>query len=224
MKTLFALVTAFSVLSAAHAISAETNAAPPSKVIAIINAADIPADTLLQIRQLAARAIKVQFETATVARVESTNLLAAGTDARKYWRDGYSAMVVLVTAPTSFPVHASFNTNATTSVINVTAMSADNAEIYRARLVKQVVRGAVFALGMKPSKDPLCVTRDYRTLPDLDKMPPVLFPPWQHAFEKIAAAQGMKVERPVPRRTTQTTPATPPAAAPVPQHPTGAAR
>lgn len=220
MKTLVGLIVVFSVLSVYRAYSAETNAAPPSKVIAIVNAAEIPSETLLQIKQLAAKALKVQFETATVARVETTNLLAAGADSKKHWRDGYAAMVVLVTAPTSFPVHASFNTNTATSVINVTAMSADSAEVYRARLVKQVVRGAVFALGMKPSKDPLCVTRDYRVLPDLDKMPPVLFPPWQHAFEKIAVARGMSVAKPVPKRQPPVPPVTPPA----PQPPAGTTR
>jgi predicted Zn-dependent protease len=204
----FPVLAASAFLLYCHGASpAETNAPAHGKVVAIVNAADVPSEMLAQLKQLAGKSMKVAFETSTVARVDTTNLLAAGVEGSRYCKDNYAAMVILVAAPTSFTVHASFNTNTMTSVINVTAMAAANGDLYRSRVLKQVVRGTAFAFGLKPSKDPLCATRDYRTLAELDKMPPVLFPPWQHAFEKLAVTRGLRIDRPVPRKP----PVTPPA-------------
>jgi hypothetical protein len=214
MKTLAALAAASSVFVAHGLCLADTNSTPQGKVIAIVNAGAVSPEMLEQLKQLAGKSLRVAFETAAVPAVETTNLLASGTDGRKHWKDNYAAMVLLVSAPTSLAVHASFNTNTMTSVINVTAMAADNDVLYRSRVHKQVVRGAAFAFGLKPSRDPLCASRDYRTLAELDKMPAVLFPPWQHAFEKLAAARGLRIDRPVPKRAPVAPPAPPAPKAP----------
>jgi hypothetical protein len=145
---------------------------------------------------MAGDSLKVPFETVTIPKIETTNMLALAPGLKKEWKPNYAAMVVLVTAPTSFIAHASFNTNESLSVVNVTAMSLDNTNLYNARLLKQVVRGAVFAFGMNPSRDPLCVSRDYRTLQDLDRMPAVLYPPGQNQFATLAASRGVEVKKP----------------------------
>jgi hypothetical protein len=109
-------------------------------------------------------------------------------------------MVMLVNATTTVVSHASYNTNAAISIVNVTAMREANPDIVRARLQKQVIRGAVFAFGIPPSDDPLCVSRDYRTLEEFDMMPAVLFPPWQDRFETLASSRQIAVQDPPLRK------------------------
>jgi predicted Zn-dependent protease len=184
------------ILLAQGVCRAETNAAPSGKVIALVNAGAVSPEVLARLEELARKSLRVPFKAVTIHRIETTNLLALSPDLKKEWKENYAAMVALVAAPTSFVTHASFNTDEMLSVVNVTAMSTDNPDLYRARLLKQVVRGAIFALGLKPSRDPLCVSRDYRTLSDLDGMPAVLFPPWQSKFSRLAAERGIEVEKP----------------------------
>jgi hypothetical protein len=196
MRILLASIGVGLVVFAQGVCGAETNSTPPGKVIALVNAGAVPPEMLAQLEKLAEKSLKVPFETVTIRKIETTNLLALAADLKKEWKPNYAAMVALVTAPTSFTAHASFNTNDVLSVVNVTAMSADSPDVYRARVLKQVVRGTVFAFGLRPSRDPLCVSRDYRTVTDLDRMPAVLFPPWQSNFARLAGACGVEVEKP----------------------------
>ena len=196
MRILLASVGIGLTLFAPGVCRADTNSAPPGKVVALVNAGAVSPELLAQLKELARKSLKVPFETVTIPRIETTNLLALASDLKKEWKQNYAAMIVLVTAPTSFAMHASFNTNELFSAVNVTAMSADNPEVYRTRVLKQVVRGAVFSFGLMPSKDPLCVSRNYRNVEDLDRMPAVLFPPWQSKFVRLASARGVEIDRP----------------------------
>lgn len=196
MRVLLSSLAVLLAVSAGGVCLAETNSAPPGKVIALVNAGAVSPEMFAQLEQLAEKSLKIPFEPVTISKIETTNMLALAPDMKKEWKPNYAAMVVLVTAPTSYTVHASFNTNEMLSVVNVTAMSADTPGILRSRILKQIVRGTVFAFGVTPSRDPLCVSRDYRTVKELDGMPAVLFPPWQSNFARFAQARGVEVEKP----------------------------
>lgn len=189
----------------------DTNAVSKGKVIALVSACGLSSEVVTRIEGLAEKSLKVPFEVIMAEPIVSTNLLAVVPDAKKkQWKEDFAAMVILVSAPTSFSMHASFNTNEMASVVNVTAMTAEDPSVFQSRILKQVVRGTVFAFGMKPSRDPLCASRDYRSVEDLDRMPAVLFPPWQSAFTELAGGRGVSVEKPkFPRRPMPAPPAPP---------------
>jgi len=54
------------------------------------------------------------------------------------------------------------------------------------------MRAAAFLFEMPPTPDPFCVTRDYRSLEDLDRMGRNYSPPWQGRFAKEAASRGLE--------------------------------
>jgi len=193
-------LTILAVLVAVLAANAETTNVP-AKVIGIVNAAGLTANMLQAIRQAAEKSLNVPFEAVTIEPLVATNLTAMHPVVAKQKNEHYAAMVVLVSAATSVVSHASYNTNTAVSIVNVTAMQNADAKLLQARLNKQVIRGAVFALGIPPSKDPFCVSRDYRNLDDFDKVVPVLFPPWQFRFTKEAENKGLSslVSRRPPR-------------------------
>jgi hypothetical protein len=177
-------------LLVATAASAQTTNAP-GKVIGIVNAAGVSPEMLQAIEAGAERSLNVPFETVTIPPVSVTNLLAAHPTAKTRMLPNYAAMVMLVNATTAVVSHASYDTNTAISIVNVTAMRDEKTDLFQQRLVKQVVRGTVFAFGIPPSKDPLCVSRDYMTLHDFDTIIFGLFPPWQWRFDKIAVAKDL---------------------------------
>ena len=186
MKAFTALLVLVGVLAA----NAETTNAP-GKVIAIVNAAGLKPDVLQAIKQAAEKSLNVPFETVTIAPIQATNLVAVLPAAAAQKTERYPALVMLVNATTAVLNHASYDTNTAVSIVNVTAMATDKPDVLQTRLNKQVIRGTVFAFGLPPSRDPFCVSRDYKTTDDLDKAVTVLFPPWQWRFEQYAQQKGL---------------------------------
>jgi hypothetical protein len=200
MKAIWAAIAFLSCLSLAF--PAETNV--PAKTISLVNAGAVSPEELAGLARSAEKSLGVSFETATMPRLDMTNLCALPSAVLAARKPSYAAVVILV-ASTGILQHAAFHTNEMVSVVNVSAMASTNATLRQSRLLKQVVRGTVFAMGIMPSKDPLCVSRDYSTLAQLDSMPAVLFPPWQSNFIKLAAKHGVKiVEKPKHRMVAKT--------------------
>jgi predicted Zn-dependent protease len=77
------------------------------------------------------------------------------------------------------------------AVINAQALYTDDAEKFARRIERQVMRAAAFSFGLPPTPDPFCVTRDYRSLEDLDLMGRNFSPPWQGRFADEAAKRGL---------------------------------
>jgi len=55
------------------------------------------------------------------------------------------------------------------------------------------MRAAAFVFELPPTPDPFSVTRDYRSLEDLDRMGRNFSPPWQGRFADEAAKRGLRL-------------------------------
>lgn len=77
-------------------------------------------------------------------------------------------------------------------LINVMPLQINDPEKYYRRIERQVMRAAAFVFGLPPTPDPFCVTRDYRSLEDLDRMGRNYSPPWQGRFTDEAAKRGLE--------------------------------
>lgn len=79
------------------------------------------------------------------------------------------------------------------ALVNLQPLYTDDAEKFARRAERMVMRSAAFAFGMEPTPDPYCVTRDYTSLEDLDRMGRNYSPPWQGRFAQEAADRGLKL-------------------------------
>ena len=77
-------------------------------------------------------------------------------------------------------------------MINAQPLYTDDAEVFARRIERQVMRAAAFVFDMPPTPDPFCVTRDYRSLEDLDRMGRNYSPPWMGRFAEEAAKRGLE--------------------------------
>ena len=78
------------------------------------------------------------------------------------------------------------------AVINTQPLYTDETETFARRMERQVMRAAAFVFGLPPTPDPFCVTRDYRSLEDLDQMGRNFSPPWMGRFAGEAATRGLE--------------------------------
>ena len=78
------------------------------------------------------------------------------------------------------------------AIVNATPLYTDHAETFARRLERQIMRAAAFSFGLPPTPDPYCVTRNYKTLEDLDRMGKNYSPPWQGRYADEARKRGLE--------------------------------
>lgn len=121
--------------------------------------------------------------------------LEAATGAIKDMRKENETMIIgLVSCEAD--LHAHYETNHLAATINVTALKTDNRETYARRVERQVMRAIAFLAGLEPSPDPLCVTRHYTTLKDLDSMGRNYSPPWLFKLQELSREKGLEPVQP----------------------------
>ncbi|MDH3346170.1 MAG: hypothetical protein OEL75_03200 [Kiritimatiellaceae bacterium] len=77
------------------------------------------------------------------------------------------------------------------AIVNVKPLYIDDSEKFGLRVERMVMRAAAFSFGLPPTPDPYCVTRNYNSLEDLDRMGRNYSPPWQARYAEEAAARGL---------------------------------
>ncbi len=166
--------------------------APQEKAIALVNAAAVDAALLERVRLFAEDQLHVPVRT----------LEKPGLAGKKSFQTlEHSATRVKKDADVSFIVLAGINgddqhlavyAEEGVALINVYSLYTDEAEVFARRIERQVMRAAAFAFGMPPTPDPFCVTRDYHSLEDLDRMGRNYSPPWMGRFAEEAEKRGLQ--------------------------------
>ena len=168
---------------------------PQEKTLTVVNAAAMDTALLEQVRAFAERELRVP-----VRLIENSKLTA-----RKNFQTLESAAVqakhendvsYIVVAKLDGEEHLRVNADNGIAIINARALFSDDSTIFTGRIRRMVMRAAAFSFGLEPTPDPFCVTRDYRSLEDLDRMGNNYSPPWQARFAEEAAKRGLQSPKP----------------------------
>ena len=166
--------------------------APLENAITLVNAAAVDAELLERVRVFAEEQLHVPVRT-----LEKPKL--AGKESFQSLEK--AALRVKTDADISFIVIAGFNDDEKhlevyaekgMAIINAQPLFTDEAEVFARRIERQVMRAAAFVFEMPPTPDPFCVTRDYRSLEDLDRMGRNYSPPWMGRFADEAKKRGLQ--------------------------------
>ena len=171
----------------------------PVKTLAIINAAELPAAVIEEIRLHAQKQLRVPVRAQSVKLAAGKSLKSLAVKLQEHRTTNDVCVVVLVLGSDTERLHATVERFITTATVNVAALRSDDPPTMLKRLERHVMRGFGFLFGLEPAPDPFCVTRHYRTLKELDKMGMNFCPPYQHKFKAEALRRGMTVLAPVRR-------------------------
>lgn len=165
--------------------------APREKAVTLVNAAAVDAQLLERVRAFAEQELRVR-----VCAVENRKLAgkpdfqAMEKAARRIKTDADVCLIVL-TGFNNDSQHLAIYAGTGIAVINMQPLYTAEAETFARRIERQVMRAAAFSLGLPPTPDPFCVTRDYHALEDLDAMGRNFSPPWQGRFAEEAGKCGL---------------------------------
>ncbi len=186
MRQRFFLLSALLMLSAGCSLASQTN------TITLVNAAAVDAELLERVRAFAEEQLHVPVRT-----LEKPNL----ADSQSFQALEKTAVRIKTDADVSFIVIAGFNGDEKhlevfakegVAIINTQPLFTADAETFARRIERLVMRAAAFVFEMPPTPDPFCVTRDYRSLEDLDRMGRNYSPPWMGRFADEAEKRGLK--------------------------------
>ena len=162
------------------------------KAITLINAAGLEAPLFERVRLFAEQELHVPvLAKEQTDFVETEQFDAAKEAASKLKTDADVALIVLTKIAGSSRHLVVFPADGI-AVVNVPPLAIDDSEKFARRVERQVMRAAAFSFGLEPTPDPFCVTRDYRSLEDLDTMGRNFSPPWQGRFANEAKKRGLR--------------------------------
>lgn len=165
--------------------------APREKAITLVNAAAVDAALLERVRAFAEQQLHVPVRAVEKPRLaEKKNFQTLEKSAGRVKTDADVTLIVLA-GINDDERHLVVNAETGVALINAQILTIDDAELFARRIERQVMRAAAFSFGLPPTPDPFCVTRDYRSLKDLDTMGRNFSPPWMGRFADEAAKRGL---------------------------------
>ena len=165
------------------------------KTLTIVNAAAVDAAMLEQVRAFAEQELRVPvrvIENPKLAGLGDFQALEDAAGQAKHEKD----VAYIVVAKMDGDEHLKVDADRGIAIINARALYTADTKVFTGRIRRMVMRSAAFSLGLPPTPDPYCVTRDYRSLQDLDRMGNNYSPPWQDRFAKEAAKRGLQSPKP----------------------------
>jgi hypothetical protein len=190
--------------------SAGCSKAPQEKAITIVNAAAVDAPLLERLRTFAENELHVSVRTLEKPKLAGRKdfhpskareaPLVRDNDQREWQTLGKAAQRIKTDADVTLIVLSGFNNEPKhlavypengIAVVNAQALYTVDSEKFARRMERMVMRAAAFSFGMAPTPDPFCVTRDYRSLEDLDTMGRNFSPPWQGRYAEEALRRGL---------------------------------
>ena len=165
---------------------------PKEPVMTLVNAAGLDKELMSRLEAFAEKELHVDFRTLENARLSKVvDFQAVESVAARVKTDTDVALIVL-SGDEADERHLVVNAEAGLALINTTALYVDDDEIFGKRLERMVMRAAAFVFEMPPTPDPYCVTRDYKTVEELDRMGRNYSPPWMSRFADEAKKRGLK--------------------------------
>lgn len=170
--------------------------APERPTITLYNAEAMDSVALEKIRAFAQQELRVPVRVLNRPDLAGTPDFKTIRAAAGQIRTERDVLVIVIAAISGEMDHLSVDPENLMAAVNVTPLYTDDEERFTRRVERQVMRGAAFAIGLPPTPDPFCVTRDYRTVEDLDRMGRNYSPPWQGRFAEEAAKRGLHADEP----------------------------
>ena len=104
-------------------------------------------------------------------------------------------LVAFVWADDKIRKHLIIDHDIPVAVVNVRPLLDRDDQKYCRRLQRQAMRGVGFLFGLRPAPDPRCVTHDYMTLAEMDRIGRNFCPPWLDRVRKEAEKRGLVVRK-----------------------------
>ena len=165
----------------------------------MVNAANVDSGLLEQVRAFAENQLRVPVRLINLPELAGKeSFQALGKDAAALKSELDAAYIVIAELPGE--EHLKVNPDTGIAIINSKALYTDDVDKFTGRIRRMVMRAAAFSFGLEPTPDPFCVTRDYRSLDDLDRMGNNYSPPWQFRYAQEAEKRGLRKLDPVPIR------------------------
>ncbi len=169
---------------------------PTEKALTLVNASAVDAELLETIRQFMEKELHVMVRTVEkpeLATQKDSQTLEAAALRAKHENDA----VYILVAKLDGEEHLTVNADSGIAIINAKALYTADAKKFALRIERMAMRAAAFSFGLEPTPDPFCVTRDYRSLQDLDRMGRNYSPPWQGRYAKEVEKRGVEPAKPV---------------------------
>lgn len=165
--------------------------AAQEKAITLVNAAAVDATLLERVRAYAESQLHVPVRAIERPKLAEHSGFEALTRAARRIKTDADVSLIVLGGVNGDEQHLVVHEEEGIALINALPLYTDDAEKFARRIERQVMRAAAFSFGLEPTPDPFCVTRDYRSLEDLDHMGRNFSPPWQGRFAKEAALRGL---------------------------------
>jgi hypothetical protein len=161
------------------------------KAVTIVNAGAVSPDLLERVRAFAEKELRVPVRSEDNLSLSEMKDFQALEKAAAKAKDP-DDVTYIVLAELNGDGHLKVYPENGVGLVNAQPLRTDDAEKFARRIERMVMRAAAFCFGLPPTPDPYCVTRDYRSLEDLDRMGCNYSPPWQARYAKEAAARGLE--------------------------------
>lgn len=166
---------------------------PAGKAITLYNLQAVDPEPVEQIRAFAQQELRVPVR---VKEGSGRDDSVATPDAVAEWAQGVreksDAVVIALVRLDDEADPLTVDAERWLAIVNVSPLETDDAMRFARRVERMVMRGAAFAIGLPPTPDPFCVTRDFRQIEELDRMGRNYSPPWQARFAEEAARIGLE--------------------------------
>jgi hypothetical protein len=169
----------------------------PSPAITLATTVELDHAFLEQIRGFAEKQLQVPVRADTREGIQGECGLNELTEQIKTVKTESDALLIVLAAKADDPRHLIISKTGGVAVINMTSLHCEDAEKFARRIERQVMRAAAFCFGLSPTPDPFCVTRNYYSLEDLDRMGRNFSPPWTARFLEEAEKRGLINLKPV---------------------------
>jgi hypothetical protein len=166
---------------------------PPEKAITLVNAAAVDAGLLERVRAFAERELHVPVRAVEKPKLAGKETFQAMEKSARRVKTEADVTLIVLAGFNGESQHLAVFPKSGIALINTQPLYTDDAETFARRVERQVMRAAAFTFELPPTPDPFCVTRDYRSLEDLDRMGRNFSPPWQSRYADEAARRGLRL-------------------------------
>ena len=161
------------------------------KTITLVNTAAVDAPLLERVRSFAESQLHVPVRAVENPKMAGKRNFQSLEKAARRIKTNSDVSLIVLSGFNDESRHLEAYPETGIALINTQPLYTADAEIFACRIERQVMRAAAFSLGLEPTPDPFCVTRDYNTLEDLDFMGRNFSPPLQLRFAEEAAKRGL---------------------------------
>ncbi len=166
--------------------------APQENAITLVNAAAVDAELLERLRAFAESQLHVPVRTLEKTRLAGKKSFQTLEKSALRIKTDADVSLIVLAGVNGEEKHLGVYPENGVALINTQPLYTNDAEVFARRIERQVMRAAAFVFEMPPTPDPFCVTRDYRSLDELDRMGRNYSPPWMGRFAEEAKKRGLQ--------------------------------